>query len=308
MLDCPSRCRSTATGQSRPQRSDGGKIFSPPLTLHDLRLAFAELPPPVVVFNKSHSGSRLVAQLLEASGVWLGSDVNDSRDSVSLLKLVRYLVEHYYPDYDTLWHGAGARDGALLGLIQGAFADHLQGRESHAWGWKLSETVYVLPLIDFLFPGARYVHIIRDGRDVAFSNHVPPVEAFWQKVYVNAVGVRRWRGLLFGAMGQIGYRFDSSLYNAQHWVNSVELGRRYGAMLRERYLEVRYEDLCRDFDTEGRRLLAFTGAPDVETGLAAMRPSVTTESIGKFRRHNPLKVAAVKRYARPLLVALGYTD
>lgn len=261
-----------------------------------------------MIFNKSHSGSRLLARLVEESGIWLGDDLNDSRDAHGLLRLVRYTVEHYYPDYDRLWRGDGRNDGALVGLLVGAFADHLRGRGDRRWGWKLCETVYVLPLIDFLFPEARYIHLIRDGRDVAFSDHVAPVEPFWQKVYIDAVGVRRWRGLFFGAMGQIGYRLDSSRYNAQHWVNSVELGRRYGGMLRERYLEVRYEALCRNFADEGRRVLDFIAAPAAEAGLEAIGPTVTTDAIGKFRRHNRLRVAAVTRYARPLLTTLGYTD
>ncbi len=277
-------------------------------TLDDARLGFADLPPPVVIFNKSHSGSRLLARLVEASGVWMGGSLNASHDAEGLMKLVRYAVEHYYPDYERLWHGGGRTDGALAGLIQGTFADHLEGRGDRPWGWKLCETGYILPLIDFLFPAARYIHLIRDGRDVAFSDHVAPNEPFWQKIYVDAVGVRRWRGLLFGAMGQLGYRLDSPRYNIQHWVNSVEVGRRYGAMLRERYLEVRYETLCRDFDREARRILAFIQAPDPEAGIAAIRPLVTTAAIGKFRHRNPLRVAAVKRYARPLLTALNYTD
>jgi len=276
-------------------------------TLEDARDAFAGLPPPVVVFNKSHSGSRLLARLLESSGIWMGGRLNASHDAEGLFPLVRHVVERYYPDYPELWR-SGRWDDALVGLIMDVFGEHLDGRGDRPWGWKLCETVYLLPLVDYLFPEARYIHIIRDGRDVAFSDHVPPVEPLWRKIYVDSDRVVSWRGLTFGRLARIFYRLDSSRYNMQHWVNSVELGRRYGAMLGDRYHEVRYEDLCRDFDRVGREVLRFAQALDPEAGLATIGPTVSPSSIGKFRRRNPLKVAAVTRYARPLLTSLGYTD
>ena len=279
------------------------------LTLPDLRERFAALPPPVVVFNKSHSGSRLLARLLAASGVFMGGDRNASEDALPLLKLVQYFVAHYYPDASALWDETRPVDGALLGLVEGVFADHLRGHDGkQPWGWKLCETVYALPLIDFLFPGARYVHLIRDGRDLAFSNHVAPVEPFWQKVFVDAVGVGHWRGLAYGTMARIGYRLDAPRYNMQHWTNSVSLGRRYGAMLGGRYLEVRYEALCREFESEAARVLGFAGVPDADAGIAALRGEVSLNGVGKFRRQPWWRRARVTAYGRPLLKTLGYDD
>ena len=55
--------------------------------------------PPIVFFNKSRSGSRLLARLIEASGVFMGANQNDSKDSLDVLKLVENLVTRCYPDY-----------------------------------------------------------------------------------------------------------------------------------------------------------------------------------------------------------------
>ncbi len=278
-------------------------------TLLDIRERLSALPPPVVVFNKSHSGSRFLARLLAASGIFMGAERNASEDALPLLNLVTYFVEHYHPDASGLWDAARPVDGTLPGLAEAVFAQHLRGHDgSQAWGWKLCETVYALPLIDFLFPGARFVHLIRDGRDVAFSDHVAPVEPFWQKVFVDAVGVGHWRGLAYGTMARLGYRLDAPRYNMQHWCNSVSLGRRYGAMLRDRYLEVRYEALCRQFEPEAARVLAFSGAPEPEAGVAALRGEVSLDSIGKFRRQPWWRQARVASYGRPLLRSLGYDD
>ena len=60
--------------------------------LAELRDELCALPPPIVVFNKSHSGSRLLARVLAAGGVFMGAHLNASHDSLDLLPLVEYLV------------------------------------------------------------------------------------------------------------------------------------------------------------------------------------------------------------------------
>jgi len=263
-------------------------------------------PAPIVIFNKSHSGSRLLAAVVERAGVFMGAHQNESRDSLDLLDLVTHLVLAHYPDYGPLWDGPAAADPALPSLIRRVFAGHLSGFEPGAggrWGWKLCETVYILPVIDFLFPDARYVHLIRDGRDVAFCDHHGPSNAFWRKLYFNTDRITSWRG---HRLTRRSYRLWSCIYNAQHWVNSVSLGRRYGAMLRERYLEVRYEALCLDFEPTLARLLEFIGLPEALPACTPMRSDVRRGSIGKHTREPWLRRYAVNRVAKPLLLELGY--
>jgi hypothetical protein len=66
----------------------------------------------------------------------------------------------------------------LPALVREVMRRHLEGFDAGAarpWGWKLCETTYAVPVIDFLFPGAKFIHLIRDGRDVAFCDHHAPV-------------------------------------------------------------------------------------------------------------------------------------
>ena len=279
-----------------------------PTSLEYLRQKFAALPPPVVVFNKSHSGSRLLAQLIESAGVYMGARLNESNDALSLLPLVEYVVERYYPDFTALLDKKAPSDEHLCRLIDRAIFEHMTNYKSGPWGWKLCETVYILPLLDYLFPHARYIHLIRDGRDVAFSNHVAPVIPFWQKVYINSVGVRLRRGLVYGRGAGFCYRLAAPLYNMQHWMNSVTVGRRYGAQLGERYYEIRYEDLCLDFSATARRVLGFIGLPLLPTLAEELGASVQTQKVGKHRLYNPVIRWLVAWYGRSVLRLFGYTD
>lgn len=91
-------------------------------TLDELRERLASLPPPVVVFSKSHSGSRLLARLLAASGVFMGADLNASEDAVPLLKLVQYFVAHYHPDASARQMISGFAAGAAACKQAGAIS------------------------------------------------------------------------------------------------------------------------------------------------------------------------------------------
>jgi hypothetical protein len=274
--------------------------------LEGVRREFGHLPGPVVIFNKSHSGSRLLAELVEEAGVFMGAHQNDSRDSLDLDELVKHLVLTYYPDYAALWDGRAADDTALPRLARDAVERHLQGRpEGRAWGWKLCETGYILPVVDYLFPEARCIHLIRDGRDVAFSDHHAPDKAFWRKVYFNTDRIRRWGRL---PLTWKDYRRRSHLYNALHWANSVLVGRTYGMMLRDRYFEVRYEDLCRDFERTAGRVLAFIVAPDPSGAIARVRSRVRTDRVGKHLDEPRRKRRKVVALIKPLLLELGYLE
>lgn len=274
-------------------------------TLDSFRDQFSRHAAPIIVFNKSHSGSRLLAELLGSAGVFMGSRLNESHDSLDMLKLVEYLVTKYYPDYSPLWDSERAPDIELVRLLGKVFDAHLHDFHdtgNRPWGWKLCETVFALPVLDYCFPGARFIHLIRDGRDVAFCDHKAPDSAFWRKVYFNTDRIRTFSGLRLTPQA---YRRQSYIFNAIHWVNSVSAGRAFGAMLRERYLEVRYEDLCRNLASTSEQLFKALDLAGIEQ---AVQPAVYVSSIGKYKSYPKPWLDRVLRIEKPLLLSLGYLE
>lgn len=108
---------------------------------------------------------------------------------------------------------------------------HLQGKTRY--GDKTPVYVRFIPLLAQIFPEARFVHIIRDGRNVALS-----IQEIGKRL-----GPKRYRNI-----GEC----------AIHWRGRVELGREAGRQIgSDRYLEVRYEDLVEDPERVVRTLCEF---------------------------------------------------
>lgn len=146
--------------------------------------------------------------------------------------------------------------------------------------------VYQLELIGSVYPDARVVHIVRDGRDVA-------------------------RSLLSMSWGPTEIR-DA----AEEWRSSVEAGRRDGSQLAH-YLEVRYEDLLTRSDEQVRQLYEWLDLPAdpqvlertlTEAGIPYnVDPKSFSTEAGKWRDALPARdVRAFEHVAGNLLDELGY--
>src|SRR4051794_17280172 len=62
---------------------------------------------------------------------------------------------------------ATTSDMTPASVVRAAFETYAQAQGRPRWGDKTPAYVLHMPLLAEAFPGARFVHIIRDGRDVA---------------------------------------------------------------------------------------------------------------------------------------------
>lgn len=98
------------------------------------------------------------------------------------------------------------------------------------WGDKTPHYVRRMTLVHEVLPEAYFIHVIRDGRDVALS-----VKDLW-----------------FGA--------DSVEEAARRWRGAIERARRHSSKL-PHYLEIRYEDLVSDTESTLRKISDFVDLP-----------------------------------------------
>lgn len=192
--------------------------------------------------------------------------------------------------------GAAARPQTFADGIRCAFAAYAREKGKPRYGDKTPRYVQDLALLAELFPEARFVHVIRDGRDVALSF----LDREWGPKTVEEAA-RRWR-------------------------KRVKAGRRAASSLEPgRYLEVRYEDLFDDPSAELERVCALvevdpapemlryferageviagTKYPDQHSSVAAP----PTKGLRDWRTAmSPADVAAFEATAGNLLEELGY--
>jgi hypothetical protein len=158
-------------------------------------------------------------------------------------------------------------ENRLLELI-GAFAD---GIFSSFLGenWKavryLDHTPWYchhLDLLARLYPDAQFIHVIRDGRDVALS-----LEVSWKRGF-------KWAG-------------DTIESRARIWSDAIEAAGKTGAKLDPtQFIEIRYEQFCQDPIKTLTMLCVFLAEPMVDAVLQPLHinhaaPSRTSRTLAE---------------------------
>jgi hypothetical protein len=138
------------------------------------------------------------------------------------------------------------RERSAAGAIDGVFSGFALQAGKRRWCEKTPMHALHIRRFAELFPQARFVHIVRDGRACAHSFH------------------RRWH-----------YTPERTMYR---WKKVVEEARAQGREIADRYLEVRFEDLTADPRRWMSTVCAFLGEPFVEEVLAPSRLRWSTGS------------------------------
>lgn len=158
-------------------------------------------------------------------------------------------------------------------VVDAVFRTWAASRGKPRWGDKDPGSVQ-LHVLNQLFPEALFLHVIRDGRDVAVSR----------------MNVEGW--------GQ-----RSVLALAHHWCWTVAFLRQIGRTLGDRYREVRYEALVREPEATLRDVCAWMGEPFdarmlayAETAADRMPADLARgEHKHSVRPPDPAKIGAWKR-------------
>jgi Sulfotransferase family len=146
-----------------------------------------------------------------------------------------------------------AREAQTYGQFVAALYDALAAsRRKPLAGEKTPRYVRYLPLLHSLFPEARVVHLLRDGRDVALSM------LDWARPDRGPGRFRLWEE-------------NPLAVAALFWRRHVLAGRREAQTLGELYSEVRYENLVLEPESTLKVLSARIGLPFAEEMLAFNR-------------------------------------
>jgi len=166
---------------------------------------------------------------------------------------------------------------------------------SKIWGDKTPMNTLYLDWIGTVFPRSKFIHIIRDGRDVASS-------------YLKME------------------RYNTILEAANRWINSIESAQSFGSKIKENYMELRYEELVTkpeevikdtcdflDIDYDSKMLdhtkqVKKLGDTDKEHHSNLSKP-ISSDSVGKWRNNlSESDQESITKLLHKHLQRLGYAD
>ena len=217
-----------------------------------------------MILGTGGSGTRAIASLALEAGYYMGSNLNPAGDSLDLGRPMgrsanRYLrVSNWVEE---IWTGSDRRwfrfPSALATDFRVAIEQHRRGLDDPkaAWGWKAPRTILLLPFVHEMLPSARIVHLVRDGRDMAYSRNQNQLRQHGRKV-----------------LPRSDKRIPRAHASIMFWARLNLAAARYGErfMGRNRLL-LRYEDLCADPGGTAMRLVEFLGRPVSEERIQPPR-------------------------------------
>lgn len=241
------------------------------------------------------SGTRLVARLCAELGWTMGTFVNGTGDALAFVT--------FYDRWLPLWWAAGPgglaapQRRAMERALRRRVARHLlsmpdarsRWEPGARWGWKNPRSLYLVPFLHDCYPRLRYIQVVRDGRDMAFSENTWPLE-------------KDGPILLSPEEQRLPTPHQSVLIWNRGNLAAAEYGERAMA---DRFLTLSFEGLCSRPHESLARLMAFLDAsdhrPEVLAGL--IDPPA---SIGRWRRADPALGAELTSLARVGLDRFGY--
>lgn len=202
-----------------------------------------------------------------------------AREAAVLGKQVRAFVERF-GDLEDLANRHGARTLADLFRIMVT-----EGETPAVWGDKSPLSTLIIGRIRQAYPGARFIHLVRDPRDVILSyfrkrrssarqeSQVPDRHPGPRDAPVLHIHMQRW----------------------QYWNQAVE------EMRDDDILTLRYEDLVCDPDAQLTRLCAFVGVPFHEDMIHSSEMAGRLAEMSAHRRVNgPIQNDRIKQYEAAL--------
>ena len=250
----------------------------------------------------------MVCEAFVRNGIPMGNVTRARYDSmffsVRLNPVVREVILNAY-EY---LHGDEAVRARMQQLMRQTVQEFVAAeiKQSGPFGWKIDPTLFTMPVVLDAFPDSKVVHLIRDGRDVMLSRLNARIENLDDPVNrlmtFGTADVDSFEGRPLNEETVKELRNELEM---QHWVTAVEYGlhgRQYG----ERYLEIKYEDICAEPIQAFEEVFGFLGVPFLSSAKEWLKTAVSRNRMDKWRDLPPETIARALEIGGPLLRRLGY--
>jgi hypothetical protein len=198
--------------------------------------------PPFFIVGSARSGTTLLRLILNAhpevavppesrfiTELWRGSSEVPVEPLLASIEVHNRFAAWDVPIEAVREELGGRSTAPYADVITAPYRAYTRLNDKTRWGDKTPRYVEHIPFLNALLANARFIHLIRDGRNVALSYADVP---FGPKTVAGA---------------------------ARLWATRVSAGITGGRPLGDRYIEVRYEDLVEDAEGETKSICSFLG-------------------------------------------------
>jgi adenylylsulfate kinase len=252
--------------------------------------------PPIILMGKGGSGTRLLADLARSQGLFVGVCLDESNDSFEMRDLIHMLVQ------ETVGEPALSDGGQFKEEIKNTlrgFIARAPGPLGAPWGWKIPETMLILPIFIHFFPNAKVVHMVRNPLSSSL-NQAPHDTAKW----IHPLG----RSVLKRAYPYCGRDLallktdEDWMRNACSWQFQVSRVVQYGrdVLGPSRYREMKYEDLCEHPQRYAKEFSEFVGLEE-----RPWHPIIDRARMNPWHKDDP-RIWEVWRICNRTAELLGY--
>lgn len=277
---------------------------------------------PIIIGGIGGSGTRLVAELCSLFGIYLGNDLNNASDNlfytllfrrriwfyktnqdqkeinVGLSLLEKLLLKRYlltprelwfllYATADMALHYRDERTWAFKRIFSILRYPRFVNPRFQGWGWKEPNSYLLIQQFSEIFENLKFIHTIRHGVDMAFSNNQRQMKA-WGNLFDIQIPTKE-------------ADFPQSSLN--YWVKANNMTTEYGKTLgNDQYLQISFDSLCQKPQDTIDEIISFLNITiDQDTYQKALKLPQTPASIGRYKKNDltqfdPDDLSAVRRF------------
>ncbi|MEM9281985.1 MAG: sulfotransferase [Verrucomicrobiota bacterium] len=249
------------------------------LPLSEQRRRVLEDEEVIIIMGRGHSGTRVMTRICENLGINVGATSELKSGDTADLRFTRSIKKIAIHDINA--NQKGMTKPWLVNRFQRSVDRYLRDlKPTGMWGWKFPETYLIGPYVRETFPRARYIHLLRDGRDLAFKNHL-----------TDDPNRKLGRVLLehIGMMGQPHY-----LQAAASWEFQLNGWETFAETLpKGSVIDFRFEDLLSEPSECVESLAAFLGVPVTDQCKDFVARELDTSKRRQHRENDPSEVSKV---------------
>jgi hypothetical protein len=254
---------------------------------------------PIIIGGVGGSGTRVVAAILKDSGVYIGDVLNKALDNdwFTLLFWFQDILDIPEKDFDTRLEifqtamtGTRPLNKSEIRLVKhlsmakrlkfqqsadhytilaNSLISHKARNHPNNWGWKAPYTHLIINRLVKRIPGIKYIHVVRNGVDMALSKNQYQLLIWGEKLIGNSFSVNPRNSLKF-------------------WRRSHERIEKIGASMGNQFLMVGFENLCLNPITEIVKIYRFANISFNSHRLEnAIKLISTPSSIGRAMNASP---------------------